>query len=108
VGLRRGDTVTSADDITLNYSGRDDIASGVQLDGNDTRTYRLYFRLEPETDIYPLLRSESILIRHEVSVEDNKGSYTVEYTSESRLPGPRDVGKTWNQHLKQTAEPVDE
>lgn len=88
-GLKVDGEVVAPDNVSLEKGRSSPSLAGTEIEAGRTTQYRPNFRISPKKDVNTLIAHDVAVIDHTLAVEDNKGAYEVEHTTEMALTGPR-------------------
>lgn len=87
-GLKVDGTVVDPDNASLEKGRSSTSLTGTEIEAGRTTQYQPTLRISPKKDVNTLINHDAAVIDHTLTVEDNKGAYEVEHTTEMALTGP--------------------
>jgi hypothetical protein len=85
ISLRKGDKTTNDIEVLIETRSTPQLNPGNKIDSGETIRYNPTLKISSENDVRRFLNHESVIIRHTIVVEDNKGSYEAWYESDMEL-----------------------
>ena len=86
VGFRKNDVLNENIEATLERrSSSTRLSRGDEIDVGETVRYGVRMKISSESDIEDFVQQGSVIIRHMIVVEDNKGSYETTHESDMDL-----------------------
>lgn len=89
IGLRRDGDLHTPDGVEIDGPRNEPLRVGDQIDPHTIIRYRPRISIEVSDDPEVLVNHETALIRHRLTIEDNKGSYEITEDTDIELYGPR-------------------
>jgi len=94
-GFQKNGELTDASKTNLELNEHRTSWVGNEIEPHSTTRYRASAAISPENDIGAFVENDFAVIEHELTVEDNKGSYTVHHETAVELTGPDQAVENW-------------